>query len=326
MNASKKNNRSLIMCTSPLQLLIAERIIELKSGEEFDLLVTTATDNEKLRAYFQRLGKYCTNSLYYVTSIEFSGFIDYTKQLKSHKLNKKYNNYYLASINSQNFQYILSKNKSPNIFTFDDGTANIIPTSRYYINYRPKLLKRAFWRIFGIRYYIEDIKRLSLLHYTLYEDVPNIIQNKKYIQLFSNNNQIKIEEKIKNETVRFYLGQPLDEVLETFDVSFIEKTVDKLGIDYYYPHPREELYPKGNFQLIESLLIFEDYITQYLQNHPNVNVEVFSFFSTALLNIANIERVQPTYIFNEELLKLHHNFYDFTQEAFGIPYINLDEN
>jgi len=323
MNSSKQEPKSLIMCATPLQMLIAENIIELNSNESFDLLVVALVDNEKYRNYFERVKKICANSLYYVQGSGSLIFFDYIRKLKNNNFYTKYNKYYLASIDSRHFQYILSRNKNPNIFTFDDGTANIISSSLYYMNSKPKFLKRAVWRVLGVRYYMEDIKRISLLHYTIYENIPNIIENKQYVSLISIVN--KEQSEIKDKIIRFYLGQPLTDISEFFGIKFVKRNIDKLDIDYYYPHPREISYPKGGFQIIESSLIFEDYIVQFLRDNPNANVEVFSFISTALLNIMSLDRLQAIYIHDYQIFKLHHNFYDFAQESFGIPHIDLDK-
>jgi len=323
MNSSKQEPRSLIMCATPLQMLIAEKIIELNSNERFDLLVVALVDNEKYHTYFERVKKLCINSLYYVEGKGSLVFFDYMARLKTHGLNIKYNSYYLASIDSRHFQYILSKNKDPQVFTFDDGTVNIIPSSLYYLNSKPKFLKRAIWKLLGIRYYMEDIKKISLLHYTIYKNIPNIIESIQYVSLIPIINQEK--RKVTGKVIRFYLGQPLTDISEVFDVEFVKNNIDKLEFDYYYPHPRENLYPEGSFQLIGSSLIFEDYIVQFLRDNPNANVEVFSFISTALLNIMSLDRLQAIYIHDYQIFKLHHDFYDFAQESFGIPHINLDE-
>jgi len=309
------------MCMTPLQILIAEKIIMLNSNESFDLLVVALNDNKKYKTYFERVKKLCVNNLYYVQGKGRLVFFDYIRKLKSNNLNKKYDNYYLASIDSRHCQYILSKNKNSNIFTFDDGTANIITSSLYYFNSKPSFLKRSGWRILGIKNYMKEIKEASLLHYTIYDGIPNIIDNKIYISLVSKEKNI---EQKTSKVVSFYLGQPLTDISISFDLPFVKKNIDKLKLDYYYPHPREVSYPEGKFQLIDNPLIFEDYIVQFLEKNPDVAVEVFSFTSTALLNIMSLDRVKVTYIYDAEFFELNHRFYEFTKETFGIPYLDLD--
>ena len=322
MYNSEKKSKSLIMCVTPLQMLIAEKIIELNSDQIFDLLVIPIVDNEKHRTYFNRLKKYCVNSLYYLGGEKSLSFFDYLIKLNKYSLDNKYSHYYLASIDSRHFQYLISKKRHPSVFTFDDGTGNIIPNELYYLNSKPSFLKRVAWRFFGVRFYMEDIKKISSLHYTIYNNVPNIIENKEYIPLFAKKNED--QKNLKNEVKKFYLGQPLSAISNIFDIPFVKKYIDKLEIDYYYPHPHEKLYPEGSFQVIDSPLIFEDYIIKFLKDNPNVNVEIFSFISSALLNIASLDRLQAIYIHDDQFFKLHHDFYNFAQELFSIPHIDLD--
>lgn len=321
MSVIEKKPRSLIMCVTPLQMIIAEKIIELNSDEIFDLIIIALNDNEKYNYYYSRLKKVCLNSLYYIPKPGLNGFFNYIKQLKENNLNISYQGLYLASIDSIHFQYIISKNSSADVHTFDDGTANIIPSSLFYLNSKPKLLKRAIWRMFGIKYNMEDLKKLSLLHYTIYEDIPNIIENKQYVPLISKNDS---SEYLQKEVIRFYLGQPLTDISDSFDLFFSKKYIDKLKVDYYYPHPREKVYPEGCFQIISSPLLFEDYIINFLRDNPNTSIEVFSFTSTALLNIMSLNRVQAIYIYESQFFEKFHSFYDFAQEYFGISLLDLD--
>lgn len=325
MKIIKDKPKSLIMCVTPLQMLIAEKIIELNSNQSFDLLVVALNDNEKYRMYFNRIKKICTNSLYYIQGKRRLVFFDYISELRRNNLNVKYQYLYLASIDSRHFQYIVSKNKFSSLYTFDDGTANIVQSSLYYLNSKPHFLKRSIWRILGIKYYMKDLKDNSLLHYTIYKDIPNIIENKQYITLFSTNNDNN-QDGMKEEVVSFYLGQPLIDISEKFNVQYVQNSIKKLKIDYYYPHPRENVYPKGDFKIIESPMIFEDYIIDFLKNNPNINLNVFSFTSTSILNIIDLDRVKVSYIHNSEIFELNRSFYELAQKSFNIPHLDLDRD
>ena len=176
--------KSLIMCVTPLQMLIAEKIIHKFKDQKFDVIVIALADNEKYRYYYKKLEKISCNSFYYVPKDGFLGFLEYINVLKKNGFVGKYTNCFLASIDSRHFQYIISKNKNTNIYTFDDGTANIIKNSLYYINEKIPSWKKMIWNFIGIDSYMEDIKKSSKKHYTLYENVSNIIENTEYLKLF----------------------------------------------------------------------------------------------------------------------------------------------
>lgn len=316
-----KMNKSLIMCVTPLQMIIAEKIIQLNPKEGFDLLVIALSDNDKYQYYYDRLKNICVTSMYYTTEKGMKGFLNYIRKLNKTKLDKKYQSLYLASIDSRHFQYILSRNKKANIYTFDDGTANIIPQSLYYSNSKPKLSKRIVWRGFGIKNYMEDVKKLSLLHYTIYKDVPNIIEKTKLIRLYG---EYKSSSTPVTKIVKIYLGQPLEEISVDFNSQYVEVIVAKLDIDFYYPHPREKFIPKGEFNIITSQLVFEDYIVSYLEDNPEVMVEVYSFISSAMLNIASLDRIKLNYIYDSYLYESYKGFYSFANDAFNIQSIRLN--
>lgn len=53
MASSGKNKRNLIMCATPLQMLIAKKIIDLFPNEEFDLLVVALNNNKNINITIQ---------------------------------------------------------------------------------------------------------------------------------------------------------------------------------------------------------------------------------------------------------------------------------
>lgn len=103
MDRHKQEKRSLIMCTTPLQMLIAEKIIELNSDKKFDLLVLVSNDNNKYAYYYNKLKEKCIDSFYYIPKIGLNSFFDFLRQL--HKMYK----FFLVSVDSRFFQYIFSK-------------------------------------------------------------------------------------------------------------------------------------------------------------------------------------------------------------------------
>lgn len=315
MKVIEKKQRSLIMCVTPLQMIIAEKIINLKSEEDFDVLVIALCDNEKYRYYYNRLKKISLDGMFYSGDVTIRGFLSYIKMIKNEKIDKKYNNLYLASIDSRQFQYVFSKNKNASVYTFDDGTANIIPNDLYYSNAKPKFLKRMIWRSLGVKYYMEDIKKLSLLHYTIYEGVPNIIEKTQLINLYKNNES---NITLSNKTIRIYLGQPLEEISPIFTTEYILNILHKLNVGFYYPHPREDIFYLEGVETIISSLVFEDYIINYLNNNPEVEIEVYSFISSAMLNISSLNRVKLNYIYNSYLYNNYKDFYNFANKDFKI--------
>lgn len=322
MYVDKKKQRSLIMCVTPLQMMIAEKIIETNEGKNFDLVVIALDDNDKYKHYYKRLEKLCLDSMYYINEINIKGFFNYIKELKNSNLNKYYEELYLASIDCRHFQYIVSKNPSALVYTFDDGAGNIISNDVYYTNVEPVKWKKIIWYFIGIKYYMKDIKEMSLLHYTLYENIPNIIKNTKLIKLYKEEEYS--DSKPITKVIKIYLGQPLLEISDKINNEYVSSIIKVIKIDYYYPHPREKEFPSGDFEITRSLLVFEDYILWYLKNNSDVKVEVYSFISTALLNISHLERVSVNYIYNFYLYNRYKDFYSFVKKELEIDCVDFN--
>lgn len=314
-------NKKLLICLTPLQMLIAEKIIESNKNDIFDLVVLALKDTDKYKKYYSRLSVKCERSIYCKIKPGFWGFIYFYNFLKKNKFINNYRGLYLASIDSRYVQYFVSKNHKANVYTFDDGTANIVKSSIYYKPENISSFKKTILKFIGISDFKDDIIKKSLLHYTIYDNVSNIINNTKYIPLVSDYIS-KEGGVIKN--IKIYLGQPLLEINSNFDFEYLVKEIEKIKFDFYFPHPREDFDDDLNFNVIKTDLIFEDFIIKYLEDNPNVFVEIYSFTSSALINVKSLKRVKCFYIYNEDFMKYFKDFYFASEKIFNIELINLE--
>ncbi|WP_168415990.1 glycosyltransferase family 52 [Acinetobacter indicus] len=313
--------KSLILCVTPLQLLIAEKIIISNTNEVFDLVVIALQDNEKYRYYFERVRKKCDKSLFVIRKQrEITCLLKLILGMVKNNFKKNYDSVYLASIDSRLWQFIISKNSKANIYTFDDGIANIIPNGHYYLDDQQECYKKIIWKMLGVKYFRQDIRKKSKLHYTIYENIPNIIQNTKYIHLTHKGNYVHrgVSQFQGIDTIKIFVGQPLYEVNPKYSQDYILNVIEKIKVDYYFPHPRELNLKKGNFRIIDTGEIFEDFVSNFLLENPNANLEVISFISSALINIASLDRVEVSYIFDKELFDLYQDFYEMVGLNFSI--------
>ena len=321
-----ENQRSIIMCMTPLQLLIAEKIIQLNSGNEFDLiLVVKGEVNEKYLHYYNRVKKLCHKALLFVRkSSGFSTFVKFVSTVKSQNMDQGYQSIYLANINTRYFQYIASININANLYTFDDGIANITSFFFKSSDFKASQLKKMLWRAVGINFFTNDLIDRSLLHYTLYPNIPNIIDKTVSISLI---NEVQIrcytDSKIGCEKVKFFLGQPLEGLDPRFNEAYILSCLKQLNIDYYFKHPRETYNLDKKCNLLNSPLIFEDFIINFLKENPNKQIEVYSFVSSALLNISNVKSIKLFYVYNEKLYETYQIFYELVEKNFNVTLINI---
>ena len=167
-------------------MLIAKKIIELNPNEIFDfVLMPGAKMNDKFKYYFNKLSEKTSQSFYYeldgVSGLKkIYKFYDFIKVFKSNFKITEYNKYYIASIDNKFFQAILSKRKRDSkIYTFDDGVANIYKESIYYVSHND-FIRDFFWNSMGVTCNMDDIKKNTELHYTIYKNFANIVKDTKF--------------------------------------------------------------------------------------------------------------------------------------------------
>ncbi len=295
-----KVNENLIVCSTPLHMLIAGKIINLYPNDLFDLLVVTDTLNKKYEFYIDRLANRCRNLVVFKmdSSSTFNyikNFLDFKKRLKEIKLD--YAKYFVVNITSRYVQYLISiKGGSGDLYTFDDGLANIYKYGSMHNEGKPSFVNNIIWNILGVKKYSKDIKKEIKLHYTIFDGIPNIIENVKYVSL--------LEDCGGNvsgggEVRRIFLGQPLTDISVKNNNSFLFNILSNLKIDYYFRHPREKIEQENlRTSLIETNLIFEDYIVDVLKKEDNVLFEIYTFSSSAAVNVASLGRIKVFFIYS----------------------------
>ena len=141
---------------------------------------------------------------------------------------------------------------------------------------------------------MNTVKEKSLLHYTIYPNISNIINKTKVVSIFNTENydNVRSDEKL----IKVFLGQPFyNSSIRNKD--FIEKIVKKLDIDFYIPHPRED-YRVENVTYVESKLVFEELFAKEFSNKKCI---IYTFYSGAILNLLNLSSVQLISILPKEL-------------------------
>lgn len=287
---------NLVICHTPLQVLIAKKIIEENGNQDFHFFMFSYVDNEKFRYYYQFLAKKAAYA--HFERLEPEQPLLYFKRLYKIKklyIQEYYNIVYLASINSFIIHFLLSHIQFNALETFDDGTANILANSIYRSPPLLPIKQRIIRKLLNINYDIFSVMKNSRLHHTIYKNRNNIINNLHYLPL------IQIQKPIKKitKTIRILLGQPLLLTAEE-NVILATKLIKKFNIDLYFPHPREQ-YVVPNVNYIHSPLIFEDWLTQSLML-DTAQFEIYHLFSTAALNIADCPSVQSIAI---EIINVH---------------------
>lgn len=290
---------NLIICLTPLQMFIAEKVIKKKNIKNNILVVIAYNDNDKFRYYYEKLSLLCEESYFFlIDNSTLLGRIFSMLKLKFFlpSINKNFfESCYLASIDCSYIQLITSSIKYNNLYTFDDGTINLLPNSSYYEDKNYSFSERIFRVLFGINDCVSLYRQKSKLHYTIFKNNRNIIDNTEFIPLVELKQQ---SHHVHDEIVKIFLGQPLSEINITKD-KLIEFLV-KEKIDYYYPHPREKEII-DNINYIDSNKIFEDYLVDYIEKNISVKIEVYTFFSTVILNIKDLKNIKVFSLYYKNL-------------------------
>lgn len=316
------NKINLIICATPLQILIAEKIIELHSEEDFFGVMLAKHKNTKFMHYYHRL-QCCCSKTKFIPEVQelksiFRGKLRkicyFWKLKKSISLpTKKFEKVFVSNIDKNSVHIMLSFIKFNTLFTFDDGSANILQNSFLYsetsINRKNIWPCKSFYSLFTLR-------ELSQKHYTIYPGYKNIISNTEPVSLWP---ELKGTENITHyqPPIRIFLGQPLYESDVKKSEQLMQQIVDTLGIENYFRHPRE-YYELNNINYIKTKLIFEDYLFTALSENPNARYEIYTTGSSTVLHIMqfpnikikiiqveNFEKINPWYL---DLINLYAKF------------------
>lgn len=302
---------NLFICLTPLQALIAQQLIRQTAPTPADLLMIcyAEAENDKFHHYYRETAKMCDYAEFVRVPqnkwLREIALFSLTKNLK-----KQYHTIYAASIDNPNVQYPVSHLRFDKLETFDDGTANLYPDSILYRSQYYGTKSKIIRYLQGIKHSTESLRQLSGCHHTLYPTQNNIASPTIPLKLWQNNAflaQNPVSGSLKTHTI--LLGQPLFEQ-DNDNIALFHAIIDQIKPDHYFPHPRE-IY-RLNTEYIHSPLIFEDYLLQHIQQHPDTEYHIYHIASTAALNVAAFER---TRVF---ALRPNHDF--FQQKTFQYLY------
>ncbi|MDG6771200.1 glycosyltransferase family 52 [Glaesserella parasuis] len=318
---------NLIICCTPFQILIAEKIIEKYHNDKFYAVFLTTIENEKSIYYRDRLfskvlkGKYIIEPdknklmiLFHWLRIRFLG-------LRINCVDRVF----VSNINSSAIQLLLSSIKFNSLYTFDDGVANIVKSSSLYGMSKLSTLNKVASKLLGNKYSIASLKDKSVKHYTVYRNRGNIIKDTEYIDLFSGGGE-NIDKERCGKEISILLGQPIYELYTDLseqdrtskNIELLENLIRKFNIQYYYPHPREKSI-LDNARYLYSKMIFEDY---FFKECVGKKCIIYTFFSGAVLSLVNLDNVTVVSLKPSDFpVELEDNY--ILMKEFGIPVIEV---
>ena len=288
---------NLVICWTPLQMLIAEKIIESHPNEKFYTIVMSHSGKNEKYDYYSSILSQKSERFYsfYIEPQSQNKLFVYTSllelKLKS-LLFPPLKTIYLAHISSPEVHTLVSSYQNAEIRTFDDGSSNLLKKSAF-LNNANRIstgdISRKFYEIFiNSTQSVKSVRERSIEHYTIFKDLKNIMDDghrkMTYLPLFDVS-KLKPSKEIR-DTVKIILGSPEKEMKE-----ISEKAIKHFGIKYATLHPRQR-YELSNAITLQSPYIIEDYMLKEIEKNPHTRYEIYTFFSGAALTMKDFPNLR----------------------------------
>ena len=287
---------NLVVCWTPLQMLIAEKIIKSHPNEKFYTIVMSHSGKNEKYDYYSSILSQKSERFYsfYLEPQSQNKLFVYTSllelKLKS-LLFPPLKTIYLAHISSPEIHTLVSTYPTVEIRTFDDGSSNLLKKSAF-LNNANRIstgeVSRRFYELFiNSTQSVKSVRERSIEHYTIFKDLKNIMDDghrkMTYLPLFDVS-KLKPSKEIK-DTIKILLGSPEKEMKEVS-----EKATKHFGIKYATLHPRQR-YELSNAITLQSPYIIEDYMLKEIEKNPHTHYEIYTFFSGAALTMKDFPNV-----------------------------------
>ena len=326
----------LFLCYTPLQLVLSLRIIENLelTASSVDIFYISKVDNQVTENTLNDLAGYGCNVRFVHMKYKYPL---YFMTILINFFKKVYSDVYVASVDNILMQFILSRIRFQQLYTFDDGTANIFPNSIYMQERPVGTIGRVYRWLLGVHYSMSDIKRLSRLHYTIYDGYQNIVEPRVLISLvppvgaaMGSDSSLRhgslpaIECNIMLGTLYAGIFEPGADVPAYLKkcIQFLKRT----GLPtYYIPHPRERhIKLSADWHTIDATHIAELEISSLLAEYQQIHL--YGFVSSCQFNLAANPRV-VNHVFSS--VKLTPPFRQVIQERFlpsSFDVVNIDSD
>lgn len=262
---------NLIICATPFQVLVAEKIIEHFADEAFYGVMLMAADNPKYRYYGQRLLDKCGGNGWIYSQKKARAKMWAVWDLcvlkcKGLQLGRA-DKLFLSSLDAITVQTLISGLSFQTLYTFDDGTANIVPDSYYYTHDRHQgLAFRLLKTVLGNPYDLARLKAQSQTHFTVYR-MKNVFPNTHYLPLYAAEAVAADVQAVEEE--RIFIGQPIYEMQPDWsakkaneaNAALVGRIVRDYAIGFYLPHPRETYRIEG-VAYLETEQVAEDFFAR----------------------------------------------------------------
>ncbi len=278
---------NLFIVRTPFQAWICLQLIDHLKLSGYDLVYITHNDSDEDRFYFKRLSSRASIFDYVYLAPQRFDIITHVKlrlRMSAWFRRCSYKNIYVASINALIINALVCRLSSSNLYTFDDGVANLVKGGPYYVD--PKTARLKIYRLIFGGQSVEKVRRKIKRHYSLHEGFDNIVSSRLITYLngwFEDKNPLSNMGKEGRLTKKYFIGAPFEEVMSRHEIDKMVDIMRDVDIDGYIRHPRENIVlPIGGRLLEKRGRIAEEVI---VEESEGCSLELYGFLSGVMFNL-----------------------------------------
>ncbi|SAK75289.1 CMP-N-acetylneuraminate-beta-galactosamide-alpha-2,3-sialyltransferase [Caballeronia calidae] len=285
---------NLLICYTPLHVLIAERLVALGELGEFYLLYICFNDSDRHDFYFRRLAESATygGELLRLPHDWRDPFVIARWRVRQMPLKPR--TLFCGNIKHAHSRWAAYLFGIKQFKTFDDGSGNIA-SSGYFYDMSESAAGKTLFSTLAPRYLYRNVIRKIDVHFSIYEE-PNVYskfaRQTRRIPLLINQ---RFSREPGEGKVTVYVGHALveDALKSREEGERLDRAVfRKYGVDHFLPHPRSanlSFYAPLRDVAETTPLVAEEFVLGLLEQYANVRV--IGFKSSALLNLAFVPGV-----------------------------------
>ncbi|MDM5128114.1 glycosyltransferase family 52 [Aeromonas salmonicida] len=322
---------NLFVCYTHLQLVIASRIIAHRNllPDDVELFYISKIDNDVTKNTLQDMREICGEVTFIHMKLKYPL---YFPAIFKHFFQRQYDAVFIASIDNILIHFILSRIHFNNLYTFDDGSANIILGSIYYQDISPTIISSLYRQLLSVKFNMTLIKQISQMHYTIYDGYTNIIKQTTLIGFSSHVDEGPDAESVsgKNSACNVFVGAVYSSLFSSDEAinyylnkcwSIIKHTDRDT---FFLPHPREVKYsPPNDIEVIKAKYIAEREISNLL--HRYEYVYLYGFLSSCQIHMASDERVINNVFYSSELSSTFKKAISGSMVSRGMNIVDIDK-
>lgn len=307
---------ALFICCTPFQLWLTQHIIKQEKFQEYTVIcLKRKEDNaQKFHYYYDQLAYKSADSLLVDNAIDFElamplanislrglwkfrAKVTHAKNIFRHLHGKSFKYVYLANYEKWLIGVLCSQIRFQQLYSFDDGSRNFLPNHDIPSISASFIEKYKTWkakRLLSLKYTPHDLYTKIIQHYTINASLPNAV-NKPLVQLTLPAFSYPRVSSQAQQKIKVFVGQPGEahRIPNKLYSTIEEHICVLLSINHYFPHPRS-MSTTQYINTINTPLIFEDWVAQQINQHPNHIFEIYTLFSSVVLTIPQSNNIHIT--------------------------------